>query len=313
MTLAATGTCDGCEREGPVQQLQRVLLPSGNTAVCCPECRYHAERLAERTTGTCQGCDRDVTVADLGIAELPDGREIQLCPDCRAEADGLDVDGVGRPSAGRRRHRPASDGDGPHPDSSTTRRSEHPNASGNGSTPGSSYGSGSRATTGAGTASTNGGVSATTNEGVNTDTNGGGTARTNGGSTGRASDAATDGTAEATADSGTSGRPARTRNTCDQCGGEFSTELYRVTTIDDRTEELCADCKDDCVDQGIVTDVELRRAQAFEVLGITGNADDEEIRQAYVERVKEAHPDSEDGNRSEFMLVKEAYDRLSAE
>jgi len=301
MTLAATGTCDGCEREGPIQQLERVLLPSGHTAVCCPECRYHAERLAERSSAPCQGCDDDVTVADLAIAELPDGREIRLCPDCLAEAEGLGVDSTGRPGSGSDPHRApsaggsedgtaaaAGNGDGRRSGGRWTGASDHPSAGG---------------------ARHDGGPSASRN--------GTGTGSAYGNGTGTASSAGP-GTGTASSDAsgpgaGTSGKPARTTNVCDQCGGEFSTELYRVKTVDDRTEELCASCKDDCVDQGIVTEVELRRAQAFEVLGITGSADDDEIREAYLERVKEVHPDREGGNRSEFMLVKQAYDRLSGE
>ena len=47
----------------------------------------------------------------------------------------------------------------------------------------------------------------------------------------------------------------------------------------------------------------------FEVLGITPDADDGEIVDAYRERVKEAHPD-QGGSASEFQAVKTAYERL---
>ncbi|WP_434531329.1 ferredoxin Fer [Haloarcula sp. NS06] len=47
----------------------------------------------------------------------------------------------------------------------------------------------------------------------------------------------------------------------------------------------------------------------FEVLGITPDADDGEIVDAYRERVKEAHPD-QGGSAAEFQTVKTAYERL---
>jgi ferredoxin len=47
----------------------------------------------------------------------------------------------------------------------------------------------------------------------------------------------------------------------------------------------------------------------FEVLGITSDADDGEIVDAYRERVKEAHPD-QGGSTAEFQAVKTAYERL---
>ncbi len=47
----------------------------------------------------------------------------------------------------------------------------------------------------------------------------------------------------------------------------------------------------------------------FEVLGIGSDADEDEIRRAYRDRVKEAHPDR-GGNREEFQLVRRAYAQL---
>jgi hypothetical protein len=110
-----------------------------------------------------------------------------------------------------------------------------------------------------------------------------------------------------------SAKPAKTDNVCDQCGDSFTIELYNVVTVDNRTEEFCPDCKREAVEEGIVRDVQLRRAQAFEVLGLTGSADEQAVREAYLRRAKEAHPDRDDGSRSEFMLVKRAYERLAEE
>ena len=49
----------------------------------------------------------------------------------------------------------------------------------------------------------------------------------------------------------------------------------------------------------------------FDVLRVDSDADEEEIRQAYRERVKEAHPD-QGGSVEEFQAVRTAYERLKA-
>lgn len=126
-------------------------------------------------------------------------------------------------------------------------------------------------------------------------------------------DAASDQQLETTEESDEDSRPATTANICDNCKESFTIELYQVETIDGRTEEFCPECKREGVDHGIVRDVQLRRAQAFEVLGLNSAADEDTVREAYLRRVKEVHPDREHGNRSEFMLVKRAYERLSDE
>ena len=105
--------------------------------------------------------------------------------------------------------------------------------------------------------------------------------------------------------------PARTKNVCTQCGDAFSVELFRVVTVDDRTEKLCHDCKAEIAEKGIVKDVKLRRAQAYRVLDVATGTSEERVREAYIRRVKQVHPDRDDGSRSEFMLVKRAYERLT--
>lgn len=104
---------------------------------------------------------------------------------------------------------------------------------------------------------------------------------------------------------------AVTRNTCDGCRDTFTVELYRVETVDGRTQSFCPDCKDEGLDDGIVQAVRMRRAEAYATLEIAGDADDGTIRDAYLEKVKEAHPDRADGSRAEFKAVKRAYDRLT--
>lgn len=103
---------------------------------------------------------------------------------------------------------------------------------------------------------------------------------------------------------------ATTRNRCGQCQEWFDAELYRVTTVDDRTEVLCAGCKERLEADGVVVDVAMRRAEAREILGVGEDATDAEIREAFLAQVKRAHPDRKSGSRSAFRLVKEAYDRL---
>lgn len=49
----------------------------------------------------------------------------------------------------------------------------------------------------------------------------------------------------------------------------------------------------------------------FEVLGVDEDADESEVRQAYRERVKEAHPD-QGGSMEEFQLVRRVYRTLKA-
>lgn len=100
------------------------------------------------------------------------------------------------------------------------------------------------------------------------------------------------------------------RNLCSQCREWTGAELFRITTIDERTERLCPDCKADADDRGIVADVEMRESKAREILGIDADATDADLREAFHEQVKRAHPDRKSGSQSAFKLVKDAYERL---
>ena len=51
----------------------------------------------------------------------------------------------------------------------------------------------------------------------------------------------------------------------------------------------------------------------YNVLGVSESASESEIKEAYRQKVKEVHPDREDGDRQEFKRVKEAYETLSDE
>ena len=52
-------------------------------------------------------------------------------------------------------------------------------------------------------------------------------------------------------------------------------------------------------------------AEARRVLGVGPDADESAVRRAYRERVKETHPDTEDGDEDAFKRVNAAYERLS--
>jgi hypothetical protein len=53
------------------------------------------------------------------------------------------------------------------------------------------------------------------------------------------------------------------------------------------------------------------RTQASDVLGVEPAADQETIERAYRERVKQVHPDAENGDREAFKRVQDAYELLS--
>lgn len=103
------------------------------------------------------------------------------------------------------------------------------------------------------------------------------------------------------------------RTRCTQCREWVTEERFRVTTIDERTERLCSDCKADAEERGIVADVAMRKLEAREVLGVERDVSDDRLRDAFHEQVKRAHPDRKSGSESAFKLVRDAYDRLRDE
>ena len=107
------------------------------------------------------------------------------------------------------------------------------------------------------------------------------------------------------------GEPTGEESLCTQCNEWVTAELYRVTTVDDRTERFCPTCKERAEDDGIIKDVAMRRTEAREVLGVDADATDEEIKSAFHRQVKRAHPDRDSGSKSAFKLVTEAYERLT--
>lgn len=103
---------------------------------------------------------------------------------------------------------------------------------------------------------------------------------------------------------------AAEKSLCMQCREWVSEEPFEVTTIDGRTERLCSTCKRYAEEDGIVDSVEMRKSRAREILGVEPGATAAELKRAYREQVKRAHPDRKSGSKSAFSLVTEAYDRL---
>ncbi|WP_049898986.1 J domain-containing protein [Halococcus agarilyticus] len=52
-------------------------------------------------------------------------------------------------------------------------------------------------------------------------------------------------------------------------------------------------------------------AEAYRTLGLEPGADETAVRSAYREKVKEVHPDADDGSERAFKRVQSAYDHLS--
>lgn len=67
---------------------------------------------------------------------------------------------------------------------------------------------------------------------------------------------------------------------CSQCTEQVGAELFRVTTVDDRSEQLCPTCKDRFAENGIIKHVEMRAARAREVLDVEQDATADDVRAA---------------------------------
>ncbi|MFP4201055.1 MAG: J domain-containing protein [Clostridia bacterium] len=50
---------------------------------------------------------------------------------------------------------------------------------------------------------------------------------------------------------------------------------------------------------------------AYDTLGVAPDADDEDVRRAYRERVKEVHPDAPNGSKERFKAVQDAYEQVT--
>ncbi|GAA0227891.1 J domain-containing protein [Haladaptatus pallidirubidus] len=54
-------------------------------------------------------------------------------------------------------------------------------------------------------------------------------------------------------------------------------------------------------------------AEAYRILGLDVGADDEAVREAYREKVKDVHPDRANGNEEAFKRVNRAYERVRSD
>jgi DnaJ-class molecular chaperone len=88
-------------------------------------------------------------------------------------------------------------------------------------------------------------------------------------------------------------------------------ELFEVVTVADRVEEFCPPCKERARRQGVVREVRMRRAEAYDVLDLDSGRAEAVVRDAYLSRIKEVHPDNDDGSREAFRRVQRAYERLA--
>ncbi len=57
----------------------------------------------------------------------------------------------------------------------------------------------------------------------------------------------------------------------------------------------------------------MSEREARDVLGVDPGSGDDAVRRAYRRRVKETHPDTDDGDEEAFKRVAEAYERLASE
>jgi hypothetical protein len=57
----------------------------------------------------------------------------------------------------------------------------------------------------------------------------------------------------------------------------------------------------------------ISASEAYDRLGLDPDADADEVKRAYREKVKEVHPDTEGGDEDAFKRVKSAYERLDGE
>jgi DnaJ homolog subfamily A member 3 len=57
-----------------------------------------------------------------------------------------------------------------------------------------------------------------------------------------------------------------------------------------------------------LTNASLAKRDYYEVLGLSKNADAKEIKKKYYELAKKYHPDKNQGDRTKFQEVSEAYE-----
>jgi hypothetical protein len=291
--------CDGCGRSLPVEELVAVTLPGDERAVCCPECREHAESVADdesttvgRQRGECEGCGTTRPVDEFETVTLPDDSTVAVCEKCREHAESMSrrtgVEGRRGDCSGCGERFDVNDMTAVELDDGTTVACcEHCAA----------YARAAAQTTDGDSAFDG---SAANGAGVDDD------------SAAVATDDARDASGGSTAEAEVVEETAlaETTSICDQCGDWVDVELFEVVTAADRVEEFCPPCKERARRNGVVREVRMRRAEAYDVLNVDPGRAEAVVRDAYLSRIKEVHPDSDDGSREAFRRVQRAYERL---
>lgn len=283
-------------------------LPGDEHAVCCPECREHAESVVDdestavaRKRGECEGCGTTRPVDEFQTVTLPDESTVAVCEACREHAESMSrrtgVEGRRGDCSGCGERFDVNDMTAVELDDGTTVACCEDCAA---------YARAAARTTDGDSAFEGGAVAETathsTADGATVD---------DGGSE-VASDDGSDATGESTAEAGSVEETALadTTSICDQCGDWVDVELFEVVTAADRVEEFCPPCKERARRNGVVRDVRMRRAEAYEVLDVDPGRAEAVVRDAYLSRIKEVHPDNDDGSREAFRRVQRAYERL---
>ena len=310
--------CDGCGRSLPVEELVAVSLPGDGHAVCCPECREHAESVVDddatavaRQRGECEGCGTTRPVDEFETVNVTGSETVAVCEDCREHAASMtrrtSVDGHRGTCSGCDERFDVNDMTAVELDDGTTVACCEECAS---------YARAAARTTSDDAAFDD-----------ETDTPGADASPASD-HAGRADEdrpnddhAAT----EAAADDASDDDPTRvvaaadaeetalaeTPSICDQCGDWVNVELFEVVTAADRVEEFCPPCKDRARRNGVVREVRMRRSEAYAVLDVDPGRAEAVVRDAYLSQIKAVHPDRENGSREAFRRVQRAYERLT--
>lgn len=277
------GECEGCGTTRPVDEFETVSLTAGETVAVCEACREHAESMARRTSvdgrhGECSGCGERFDVNDMTAVELNDGTTVACCEECASYA--------------RAAAKTTSDDDA-FADAASTDADEMADAEDSGDAEDAADGA---------------------HEGGATDSHQrAGDEQANADDTDSAdepTESKRDDAAPTEADVAETAL-AETPSICDQCGDWVDVELFEVVTAADRVEEFCPPCKDRARRNGVVREVRMRRSEAYAVLDVDPGRAEAVVRDAYLSRIKEVHPDSDGGSREAFRRVQRAYERLT--
>ncbi|WP_323676335.1 J domain-containing protein [Halorubellus sp. PRR65] len=307
--------CDGCGRSLPVEELVAVSLPGDEHAVCCPECREHAESVADddptavaRQRGECEGCGTTRPVDEFETVALPDDGTVAVCEDCREHAESMSrrtsVDGHRGDCSGCGERFDVNDMTAVELDDGTTVACCEECAS---------YArAAARTTSDADAFGENADDNARDAERADADTERADSDADGAGEAG-VPDADSDEEAVEAVDAADVEETAlaETPSICDQCGDWVDVELFEVVTATDRVEEFCPPCKDRARRNGVVREVRMRRAEAYAILDVDPGRAEAVVRDAYLSRIKDVHPDREDGSREAFRRVQRAYERLT--